>query len=106
MEHSDRKSASPVIRRKPRLPRDSRASGQLRRGLRPLWLNEEAVRIAEQRAEDAGMPVAQFVESMLFEVCGHPKQAERSASRVKRLAVPAGRRVIQIGEARRRRRMS
>jgi len=71
--------------------------------LRPLWLNGEAVRIAEQCAVDAGMSVARFVESMLFEVCG---PAERSAGRVKKRAVPATGRVIPISEARRRRRMN
>ena len=103
MEHSDPKSPSPVTRRKPRRPRESRPTAQPRRGLRPLWLNGEAVRMAEQCAQDAGVPVARFVESMLFEVCG---QAERPASLVKKRAMPAAGRVIPISEARRRRRMS
>jgi len=39
--------------------------------LRPLWLNSEAVQIAEQGAKDAGM---------LFDLCGSPARAEEPAA--------------------------
>jgi hypothetical protein len=66
--------------------------------LRPLWLNGEAVHIAEQSAKAAGMPVAWFVESMLFELCGASTPVEQSA-----VEPPVPGRVIPIGEARGRR---
>jgi|SRR5438128_145199 len=105
MEESDRKSAI-VIRRKPRRPGESCPTGQRRSGLRPLWLNGEALRIAEQCAEDAGMPVTGFVENMLFEVCGFQPPVKKSARRPKKGDAPGSGRVVPISEARRRRGMS
>jgi len=69
--------------------------------LQPLWLNAEAIQLAERGAEAAGMPVAGFVESMLFEVCG-ARGGKPAGGRRKRERRPPGH-VIQIGDARRRR---
>ena len=49
--------------------------------MRPLWLDSEAVHAAELCAEAAGGPVARFIDSMLFELCGTPPPV-RSTARV------------------------
>jgi hypothetical protein len=69
--------------------------------LRPLWLNGEAVQLAEHCAEAAAMPAARFVESMLFELCGASTQVKKSARGVKKREVHAPGRVISICKARR-----
>ena len=64
--------------------------------MRPLWLDSEAVEVAEQCAEAVGVPVARFVERVLFELCGVPQPRKRAAGGTNTRAVRRLAQVIRI----------
>ena len=86
-------------------PRKARRGGSdppgKHRGIRPLWLNSEAVDVAEHCAETVGVSVARFVESMLFDVCGAPQRPKKSADGTSRREARAPAQIIRIDRGRR-----
>jgi len=88
--------------RKPRRRRGSPPPGQAGRGVRLLWLNSEAVDVAEHCADASGMRVERFVERVLFDICGAPPRPKRSADRSSGRAARAPAAVIRIDRQRRR----
>ena len=68
---------------------------KVRRAVRPLWLDKEAVQAAEPYADSAGVSVTRYIESMLFEICGASPPVRKSARRVRRPEAPLAQ-VIRI----------
>ncbi len=80
MEQTHWKWVSRIAPRQPRRGGRSGSAGTTGRSLRSVWLDSDAVHAAELCAEAAGVPVARFIDSMLFEICAGtppPRKASR-----------------------------
>ena len=92
MEQTHWKWVSRVAPRQSRRRNGSVPTGKAGRAVRPLWLDSDAVHAAELCAEAAGVPVARFVDGMLFEICG----ASRPRKKPARAMNKAGARSAQV----------
>ena len=89
------KWVSRVAPRPSRRRSGSNTTGKARRAVRSLWLDMEAVRGAEERAEAAGVSVTRFIETMLFELCGPSPSPKKSARGMRKREARPGQ-VIRI----------